>query len=81
VSFRRATDHAFELYVFAALQCGGWFVEHNPRDEDLIAEYLFELDAVAGKPFGDRGRRLLAVCGEERHQLETEGCPPASRAR
>jgi hypothetical protein len=61
VSFRRATDHAFELYVFAALQCGGWFVEHNPRDEDLIAEYLFELDAVAGKPFGDRGRRLLAV--------------------
>lgn len=36
----------------AALQCGDWYVEPNPREMDLVNEFLFELDAVARKPFG-----------------------------
>jgi hypothetical protein len=56
-----ARNHDFEAYVYAALQCGGWFVEPNPREMDLVHEFLFELDAVARKPFGDPGARLLAV--------------------
>ena len=56
-----ARDHSFEQYVFAGLQCGGWFIEPNPREQDLVHEYLFELDAVARKPFGAAGLRLLAV--------------------
>lgn len=56
-----ARDHDFEAYVYAALQCGGWFVEPNPVEVNPVNEALFELDAVARKPFGDVGARLLAV--------------------
>jgi hypothetical protein len=61
VPFPPATDSACETYVFAALQCGGWFVEPNPREQDLLESHLFELDAVARKPFAEPGKRLLAV--------------------
>jgi hypothetical protein len=47
-----APHHDFEAYVYAALQCGDWYVEPNPREMDLVNEFLFELDAVARKPFG-----------------------------
>lgn len=60
-SFPPATDHDFELYVYAALQCGGWFVEPNPKEHDLDNIELFEIDAVARKPFAPGGLRVLAV--------------------
>ena len=56
-----AVGFDFETLVFAALQCGGWFVEPNPKERDLLERELFEIDAVARKPFADRGHRLLAV--------------------
>jgi hypothetical protein len=56
-----AVGHDFEMQVFAALQCGGWFVEPNPKERDLLELELFEIDAVARKPFAERGHRLLAV--------------------
>jgi len=51
----------FETLVFAALQCGGWFIEPNPKERDLLERELFEIDAVVRKPFAGRGHRLLAV--------------------
>ncbi len=56
-----AVGHDFEMRVFAALQCGQWFVEPNPKERDLLERELFEIDAVARKPFAERGQRLLAV--------------------
>jgi hypothetical protein len=56
-----AIDQDFELYVYAALQCGGWFVEPNPKEHDLDNIELFEIDAVARKPFAPEGQRVLAV--------------------
>jgi hypothetical protein len=56
-----AIDQGFELYVYAALQCGGWFVEPNPKEHDLDNIELFEIDAVARKPFAPEGQRILAV--------------------
>jgi hypothetical protein len=60
-SFPPATEQDFELYVYAALQCGGWFVEPNPKEHDLDNIELFEIDAVARKPFAVEGQRILAV--------------------
>lgn len=60
-SFPLATDNEFELYVYAALQCGGWFVEPNPKEHDLDNIELFEIDAVGRKPFAAEGQRILAV--------------------
>ncbi len=56
-----AVGQDFETHVFAALQCGGWFVEPNPKERDLLDRDLFEIDAVARKPFAAHGQRLLAV--------------------
>jgi len=61
ISFPSATDHDFELYVYAALQCGGWFVEPNPKEHDLDNIELFEIDAVARKPYAAESQRILAV--------------------
>ena len=61
ISFPPATDHDFELYVYAALQCGGWFVEPNPKEHDLDNIELFEIDAVARKPYAPESQRILAV--------------------
>jgi hypothetical protein len=56
-----AVGHDFELWIFAALQCGGWFVEPNPKERDLLALELFEIDAVARKPAAPPGLRRIAV--------------------
>lgn len=56
-----AKDHAYEDYTYAALHCGGWFVEPNVIERDLLHQPLFECEAVLRKPFGSAGDRLLVL--------------------